>query len=268
MNEFLTNTLYPGLITVGVAIIKIILIYLIGNFVIGYVIKLLVKILDKTKLDETLKTFIKNLTRILLKVFLIIAIIETIGVDTTGLIAVIGGFSLAIGLAFQGALANFAGGMLLLLFKPYKVGDFIDIGGSVGTVEAIEMIATKIRTNDNKIIIFPNGPAANATIVNYSAKNLRRVDLTFGVGYESDLKLVRQTILDVANAHEKVLKDPEPFVRLGEQADSSLNFTVRLWTATEDYWTVHFDMIEKVTDAFNEKGISIPYPQLDVHQVQ
>ncbi len=266
MPEYFTTTVLPYLIALGISIIKVILIWIIGNYVIKVAIKVLGKLLDKSKIEETVKRFIKNLVKVLLKVILLVAIIQEFGVETTSIVALIGGLSLAVGLAFQGALSNFAGGLLILLFKPFKLGDFVDINGNLGVVEDIEMIATKLKTPDNKIVIVPNGTAANATLVNYSAKDVRRVDFSFGVAYESDLKQVKQTLLEVANAHDKVLKDPAPFVRLGEQADSSLNYTVRLWAKTEDYWDVHFDIIENVTDAFNEKGISIPYPQLDLHQ--
>ncbi len=266
MPEYFTATVFPFLLSLGISIIKVILIWVVGNYIIKFGIKILENILNKAKLEATIKKFIINLSRVVLKVLLLVAIVQELGVETASIVALVGGFSLAIGLAFQGALSNFAGGLLILLFKPFKVGDFVDISGSIGFVEEIEMVSTKIRTPDNKIIIVPNGTTANSTLTNYSAKSIRRVDFSFGVAYESDLKQVKETLLEVVNAHDKVLKDPAPFVRLGEQADSSLNYTVRLWAKTSDYWDVHFDIIENVTDAFNEKGISIPYPQLDLHQ--
>ncbi len=268
MNEFLELTLFPILTDIGLRILGVVLLWFVGNFVIKKILLMLDKALEKGKLDATIKPFLRSLANIGLKIFLILGIIELCGIKTTSLVAVLGAGSVAVGLAFQGALSNLAGGILLVFLKPYKVGDFVEVNGYTGTVKAIEILATKINTVDNKLIIIPNGAAANASVTNYTANDLRRVDFTFGVGYESDLKLVKETILSVVNAHAKVLKDPSPFVRLGEQADSSLNYTVRLWAKKEDYWDVHFDIIEEITDVFNEKGISIPYPQLDVHQIK
>ncbi len=268
MKEFLELTLFPILTDIGFRILGVILLWFVGNFVIKKLLAILDKALEKGKLDETLKPFVRSLANIGLKIFLVIGVIELCGLDATSLVAVLGAGSVAVGLAFQGALSNLAGGILLVFLKPYKIGDFVEINGYTGTVQAIEILATKINTIDNKLVIIPNGVAANTSVTNFTANDLRRVDFTFGVGYESDLKLVKETITSVANAHDKVLKDPAPFVRLGEQADSSLNYTVRLWVKKEDYWDVHFDIIEQITDAFNEKGISIPYPQLDVHQIK
>ncbi len=245
---------------------KIIIVIVVGLIVISIITKAIKKALDKSKLDDTLKPFLTKLANFALKVILVIIAIEIGGIDASALIAVFATASLAVGLAFQGALANFAGGLIILVFRPYKVGDVVNINGFQGQVTAIEVIATKLTTVDNQEIVIPNGVAANSTITNITVNNLRRVDFTFGVAYESDLKKVKQIITNVVNSHEKVLKDPAPFVRLGEQADSSLNYIVRLWTKTPDYWDVHFDIIEQITDAFNDHGISIPYPQIDLHQ--
>ncbi len=264
--EELFNTALNIVMDIGLRIISVILLWYVGNFVIKKVVEFTEKALQKSKVDITLHHFLLSFVNIALKVFLIISIIELCGIDATGIVAVLGAGSVAVGLAFQGALSNLAGGILLIFLKPYKVGDFIEVAGHTGVVKSIEILATKIDTVDNKLIIIPNGAAASSSVVNYSANALRRVDFSFGVGYESDLKLVKETILNVVNAHDKVLKDPAPFVRLGEQADSSLNYTVRLWTQTENYWDVHFDIMEQITDAFNEKNINIPYPQMDIHQ--
>jgi small conductance mechanosensitive channel len=250
--------------TVG-GILTAIVALIVGLIVIGWVMKVVRKSINKTKLDETLKPFVGSLISALLKVALIIGVIEVAGFKATSLVAVLGAASLAIGLAFQGTLSNLAGGVLLLTLRPFQVGDVIEATGYTGKVEAIHIFTTQLVTVDNKVIIIPNGQLANASVVNYSSKPTRRVDFTFGVGYESDLKQVAKLLEGVAQANPMVLKDPAPFIRLGEQADSSLNFTVRLWCESANYWDVYFDTIQQVTDVFNDNNISIPYPQMDVH---
>lgn len=255
------STLGSTIVDIALALVTLIL----GLIVIAWLMKLIRKSLNKTKLDPTLKPFVGSLISALLKVVLIIGVIEMAGGEATSLVAVLGAASLAIGLAFQGTLSNLAGGVLLLTLRPFHVGDVIESSGHIGKVEAIHIFTTVLVTVDNKVITIPNGQLSNASVVNYTSKPTRRVDFTFGVGYESDLKLVAKLIEGVALANPKVLKDPAPFIRLGEQADSSLNFTVRLWTETANYWDVYFDTIDQVTEVFNENQISIPYPQVDVH---
>jgi len=253
----------PSVISIGFAII----ILIVGLIIINWIVKLVTRLLEPVKLDKTLKPFIVSLVSISLKVILLIAVMEKLGVETTSLVAILGAASFAIGLAFQGTLANFAGGILILSLRPFHVGDVIEVNGFTGSVEAIHVFNTILVTPQNKVIIMPNGKLSNATIANYSTKPTRRIDLTFGVGYESDLKLVKSLLEEIANAHPLVLDTPAPFVRLAEQGDSSLNFTVKVWakSSMDDYWAIYFDLTSQVKEAFDQNNISIPFPQMDVH---
>lgn len=219
----------------------------------------------RSKLDETLVPFLTSLASASLKVLLLISIISILGIDTTSLVAVIAAAGFAVGLAFQGSLSNFAGGILLLTLRPFKVGDYIEAEGYDGTVECIKVLYTEIVTLDNKVIYLPNGNLSNSNITNYSIKDTRRLSLNFGVGYESDADRVISILRDIVTNHPLTLSDPEPFIRMSEHGDSALVFTVRAWTKSEDLWTVHFDLIEQVKKRFDEEGISIPFPQMDIH---
>ena len=196
---------------------------------------------------------------------LLISVVSMLGVATTSFIAVLGAAGLAIGLALQGSLANFAGGVLIALFKPFVAGDVIDAQGFLGKVEKIEIFNTIIKTPDNQKVILPNGPLSNGPITNVTAEPIRRVDMVFGIGYDDDIKKAQGILLEIARNNTKVLKDPAPQVRVGELADSSVNFKVRPWCKTEDYWDVYFDITEEVKKRFDSEGVSIPYPQTDVH---
>lgn len=264
MNSFLL-TLQGYASDYLVDILIAIVVLIIGLWVIKRIVKLVQKLLDKSTMDATLKPFLASVTSIALKVMLIIGVIGMAGYETTSFIAVLGASSLAIGLAFQGALSNLAGGVLLLALRPFKVGDYIEVAGQTGIVEAIHIFNTILISLDNKVISVPNGAVAGATTINYTEKDKRRVDLVFGVGYDSDLRQVAKIIETVSKSHPMVDKDPAPFVRLGNQGASSLDFTVRLWCDTANYWDVYFDIMEQVTDAFNQNNISIPFPQMDVH---
>ncbi|MDD3298666.1 MAG: mechanosensitive ion channel, partial [Firmicutes bacterium] len=200
-----------------------------------------------------------------LKALLVVAIISILGIETTSFVALFGAAGLAVGLAFQGSLSNFAGGVLILVTKPFKVGDYIEANGHSGTVEAIQILYTDLVTVDNKVIRIPNGSLSNASITNYSEKDTRRVDFQFGAGYEADPAKVVRVLTDIVANHPQALKEPEPFVRMSEHGDSAVIYTVRVWVKAADYWTVHFDVIEKVKQRFDEEGLSIPYPQMDVH---
>ena len=199
---------------------------------------------------------------------LIVSVIGQLGVETTSFIAVLGAAGLAVGLALQGTLQNFAGGVIILLLKPFKVGDFVDVGGHMGTVKEIQIFTTIMVTPDNKVIIIPNGGLANASMTNFSAMPTRRVDFSFGIGYGDDFEKAKSLIKGLIDADSRILKDPEPFVRVGELADSSVNITTRVWVNSADYWAVHFDMIENVKKTFDKEGVSIPYPQMDVHMAK
>ncbi|MCT4634443.1 MAG: mechanosensitive ion channel [Firmicutes bacterium] len=249
----------------GIKIFGALLVLVIGLRVIRYIVKLTSKAVVRANIDESLKPFLVSITNIGLKILLFISVISTIGVHTASLATVVGAAGLAVGLAFQGSLSNFAGGVLLLILKPFKVGDFIETSGQMGSVKEIQVFHTYLVTPDNKMVIIPNGSIANSNIVNFSFNSERRVDLVFGVGYESDEDQVIGIIRDVIDKHELIKKDPEAMVVLSELADSSINFTVRVWTKKEDYWTVHFDLLRNVKKELDKNKISIPYPQMDVH---
>jgi len=201
----------------------------------------------------------------LLMVVVILAALNALGVDTTSFAAILAAAGLAIGLALQGTLGNIGSGVLIITFRPFNVGDTVTVGGETGTVAAISMFATILNTPDNKMVTVPNTAVTGGNITNFSARETRRLDLTFGIGYDDDLKLAKSVLEDIIKADERVLADPAPFIGVRELGDSSVNFAFRPWVKTEDYWAVHFDMMEKVKLTFDEKGISIPYPQMDVH---
>ena len=216
--------------------------------------------MQKRGVDITLQKFLGNLIGWILKVLLFITVISQLGVATTSFAAIIAAAGLAIGLALQGSLGNFAGGVLIMIFKPIKIGDFIEAQGESGTVKEIEIFTTKLNTPDNKEVIIPNGALSNGNIVNYSTEATRRVDFTFGVGYDSDIRKTKEIIFDVINNHPLILKEPATAVNLSELADSSINFFTRAWVKKEDYWTVKFDVMEQTKEALDAAGIDIPYP--------
>jgi len=249
-------------------LLLVILTLVIGSWIIKHILKLVDKGFAKKNIEVSLRKFLHSLLSALMKIILYISVVSMIGIKMTSFIAILGAMTFAVGMALQGSLANFAGGVLIILFKPFKVGDFIDAQGYTGTVNDILLFNTILKTPDNKTIIIPNGGLAGSSVTNYSVEATRRVDFTFGIGYDDDIKKAQQVMLDVIAADERILKDPAAFVRVGELGDSSINFTVRLWVEAANYWDVHFDIIEKVTFAFNENNISIPYPQTDVHLYQ
>jgi small conductance mechanosensitive channel len=266
--EDIMNKLIEWGATFGIKLIAAIAILIIGNIIAKSIRKLILKLMDKRKVDKTISSFISSLAFSALWVFVILAALSQLGIQTTSFIAVIGAAGLAIGLALQGSLSNFASGFLIILFRPFKVGDYVKAGGVSGSISKISIFTTDFTTPDNKKIIVPNSQIMNGTITNYSAEKNRRVDLTFGVGYETDISKVKDILSNVITGHKLVLKDPEPFVRVGELADSSINFVVRVWTKTEDYWGVFFDLTEQVKNEFDKHGISIPFPQMDVHLIK
>lgn len=241
---------------------------LVGLALIKGGVKLLSRQLFKSKLDESLKPFIISAVSVGLKLLLVVSVVGILGIPTASFVAILGSFGLALGLAFQGSLSNLAGGVLLLTMRPFKVGDYIEGAGYSGTVKAIQILYTELVTPDNKMIYIPNGNLSNSGIVNYSVNDTRRVDFTFGVGYEVDNHHVLQTLERIILAHPLILIDPEPFMRLSGHGDSAVEYTVRVWTKAEDYWTVHFDLMEKVKTTFDDEKISIPYPQMDIHAIK
>ena len=251
--------------TTGIRILGVILLLVIGTVLIKWVLKLVKKSKGFNKLTSNAQTLIVDLLTVVFYVVLIVLAAVKIGVDATAIASVITSCGLAIGLALQGSLSNFAGGIMILVFHPFSIGDYIDACGESGTVKDIGIFYTTILKPDNRVVTLPNGSLSNAVVVDYSVKDIRRLDLKIGVGYDSDIDLVKKTLLDLANAHDLVLKDPAPFVRLGEQGDSALVFYFRVWVKASDYWTVNFDLLEFSKKIFDKRGISIPYPQMDVH---
>ena len=249
----------------AVPVVMAILTLIIGLSLIKVFNRLLTKQVEKSKMDESLKPFILSVFSVVMKILLIIVVIGILGIPTASFVAVIGAGSLAIGLAFQGALSNLAGGVLLLTMRPFKVGDYIEGSGYSGTVKAIQILYTELITPDNKMIYIPNGTLSNAGIVNYSVHDTRRVDFTFGVGYETDTQHVLNVLEGILNNHELVMSDPEPFIRLSAHGDSAVEYVARVWVKSEDFWTVHFDVLQEVKKSFDQEGISIPYPQMDIH---
>lgn len=241
---------------------------IVGFWLAKVITKVLHKSLEKAKVEETLLAFLTSIVSILLKVLVVISVATMVGIQMTSFIAIMGAMAFAVGLAFQGSLSNFSGGILIILLKPFKSGDFIEAQGHSGTVDSIQIFHTILKTVDNKKIIIPNGPLSNGNIVNYTAQDTRRNNWVFGIGYGDDFEKAKRLILDILEADERVLKDPAPFAKVGELAGSSVNITVRSWVSLAEYWNVHFDVIEKVKKSFDENGISIPFPQTDVHIIQ
>ncbi len=249
----------------GIKVIGAIAIFIIGKWIAKKISRLIAKLMERGEVDSTLSAFIASIIDILLMVVVVLATVKNLGIDTTSLIAILGAAGLAIGLALQGTLGNIGSGVILILFRPFEVGNFISVGGESGTVEAITLFNTTLLTPDNKVILIPNSAVAAGNITNFSKKEERRVDFVFGIGYDDDLKLAKATLQEIIDADERILKDPASFIGVGELGDSSVNFTVRAWVKSVDYWGVHFDTTEKVKLIFDEKGISIPYPQMDIH---
>lgn len=243
----------------------VVLTLVLGLWVIRIIIRIFGRAMERGKLDASLEKFLGSLVAIFLKLLLFISVVSMLGVETTSFIAVIGAAGLAVGLALQGSLANFAGGVLILLFKPYKVGDFVEAQSVMGTVNAIQVFNTVLKTPDNKTVIVPNGAISNGIITNFSTEPTRRVDMVFGIGYSDDIGKAKDVLKRLIASDDRLLKEPAPVVVLSELGDSAVNLTVRAWCNAGDYWGIYFDMQEKVKHAFDENGINIPFPQRDVH---
>ena len=249
----------------GVRIIVALLIFYIGRMVARSLSTGVRKVLAAREVDKILETFVSNLVYWALLVVVIIAAIDRLGIETTSLIAVMGAAGLAVGLALQGSLSNFAAGVLIVIFRPYRVGDFVEAAGVSGSVEQVQILTTILKTPDNKQIIVPNSAIMSSIITNFSANETRRVDLTIGVSYDDDLDKVQKTLQEIVDADERILKDPACVIRVHELADSSVNFVVRPWVASGDYWGVYWDLTETIKKRFDQDGISFPFPQQDVH---
>ena len=267
--ETIVKRIIDWTFTGGIKLIIGTLAIVIGFKIINKLSKRFINLAEKRNVDMTLIKFIKSFISYTLKILLVLIIAGSYWkLELSGLAAIVASAGVAIGLALQGSLSNFAGGFIILLLRPFKVGDYIQTGQFEGTVEQIGVFYTSLTTIDNKVVLIPNGSLSNGSLVNYSAKDTRRVDLVFSVSYESDILKVRGILKDIVQQHRLVLDYPEPFVGLLEQADSSLNFAVRVWVNTPDYWTVYFDLLEEVKLRFDKEEISIPYPQIDLHLKQ
>lgn len=242
-----------------------IIVLIVGFWIIKLVTKATSKAMDRSEVDVSLKKFLNSLLGILLKTLLLISVASMVGIATASFVAIIAGAGLAVGLALQGSLANFAGGVLILLFKPFKVGDFIDAQGYTGTVNEITIFTTILKTPDNKTVIMPNGALSNGSMVNFSTESMRRVDMTFGIGYGDSIEKAKQVLTRLVESDVRIHKEPASQIIVDELGESSVNFKVRVWCNSTDYWGIYFDMQEKVKQTFDKEGISIPFPQRDVH---
>jgi small conductance mechanosensitive channel len=252
-------------VTYGLKTVLALVIFFIGKYFAGVAKNVTIKVLTKRKVDQTVVSFVANLAWALVFVFAVIATLGQIGVQTASLVAVIGAAGLAIGLALQGSLSNFASGVLMVIFRPCRVGDYVEAAGIAGVVDEITIFSTKLKTGDNKLIIAPNSSMMNGTIVNYSAMDKRRIDLVIGVSYSADIRLTKQVLENVLTAHNKVLVEPGFTIALSELANSSINFVVRPWVNTADYWPVRFELLEHIKLALDDAKIEIPFPQMDLH---
>ena len=263
--ENLQENLVEFLVSYGPKLLGAIVVLIIGLWIIGRISKIIKSTFEKREMDPSLRGFLSSMISILLKVLLVISVMSMVGIAVTSFIAILGAAGLAIGLALSGTLQNFAGGVILLIFKPFKVGDFITAEGHSGTVEEIQIFVTYLKTPQNVTIIIPNSGLATNSLTNFSAKPIRRADWSFGIAYGDSFDKAKEVLLKLIEEDERILKDPAPFIALGELADSSVNITVRAWANSGDFWGVFFDMNEKVYKAFAKEGINIPFPQLDVH---
>lgn len=251
----------PWAIKIALALV----IFYLGRAVANFVVGVVQKVLTNRDMDEILVSFLSSILRWILLLFVVIAALSQLGIDTTSLVALMGAAGLAVGLSLQSSLSNFASGVMLIIFRPFTKGDFIEAGGATGVVDKISIFTTTMTTPDNKEIIVPNGSVLSNNITNFSARPTRRVDMVFGISYDDDIRQAKQILEEIVSADDRVLADPAPVIVLGELADSSVNFLVRPWANAADYWGLLWDTTEAVKLRFDEAGISIPYPQMDVH---
>lgn len=250
----------------GKSILLAAVIFIAGRFLISVINRLVAQMMERRKIDATIQSFLRSFINILLTILLLISVVSALGVNTTSFAALLASAGVAVGMALSGNLQNLAGGLIILLFKPYKVGDYVEAQGVSGTVKEIQIFHTVLVTPDNKIIYVPNGSLSSGSVTNYSLSQLRRVDWTVGVEYGTEIEKVRQTVLDLVKKDGRILTEPAPFIALSALADSSVNITIRVWVKNEDYWGVFFDMNQNIYEVFNREGISFPFPQVTVHQ--
>ena len=269
METELTKDMMSSLIeigsSIGISLLMALAILIVGRQLVKLILRLITVALEKSKVEDTVRIFVTNLLNTLLMILVFIAAINQLGIETTSIIAVLGAAGLAIGLALQGSLSNFAAGILIVIYRPYKVGDYIEAGNHAGTVKDIQIFSTVLKTPDNKIVVVPNGSIMNGSIVNYSDQDTRRIDLIISCSYEDDIDKVRSVLEDILKKEKRILKDPKPQIAVAELADSSVNFIFRPWVKRTDYLPVYYSLLEEVKKRFDKEGISIPYPQSDVH---
>ncbi|MBO6792871.1 MAG: mechanosensitive ion channel [Balneolaceae bacterium] len=266
--EFNTEMLLDIVLTYGPNLVKAILVLVIGLWAVKIIAGVIKRVLNKSHVDASLAGFLKGIASILLKILVYITALGMLGVEMTSFIAILGAAGLAVGFALQGSLSNFAGGVLILFFKPFKVGDFVETGSGSGTVEKIDILYTILKTANNQTVVIPNGDLSNASITNYSVKETRRAVFEVGISYNDDIKKAREVILGVINKDERTLEDPAPAVVLTGLGDSSLNLSVRAWTNSGDYWNYFFENLEAIKEALDENDIEMPYPQRDIHIIK
>jgi len=264
INQYIDTYAIPW----GIRIVMAILVFYLGRMIARMVIGLMKKVMQKSAVDEMLVKFLSDMTYAVLLVAVVIASLDQLGVNTTSLLAILGAAGLAIGLALKDSLSNFAAGVMLIMFRPFKVGDFIEAGGTSGTVDTVNIFNTVLKTGDNREITIPNSGIYGGMITNYSARPTRRIDMVIGIGYDDDLNKARELITAIMADEERILKDPEPAISLAELADSSVNLNVRPWVNSADYWGVRSALLENIKNAFDKNGVSFPYPQQDVHMYE
>lgn len=265
MDQLIQQAITMGM-QAGKSILLAIVIAVVGRYAIKFINKVVARMLERRNVEPTVQSFLKSFINILLVILLIITVIGTLGVNTTSLAALLASAGLAVGMALSGNMQNLAGGLILLFFKPYKVGDFIEAQGVSGTVKAIQIFHTILTTPDNKVLFIPNGPLSSSTVINYSRNEIRRVDFAISVEYGTDVELVKSVTLDLMKSDSRILEEPAPFIAVKEMANSSVDFTLRVWTNAAEYWNVFFDTNERIYAEYNKQGIKFPFPQLQIHQ--
>ncbi|MCR5850616.1 MAG: mechanosensitive ion channel [Bacteroidaceae bacterium] len=265
MDQLIQEAVTMGM-EAGKSILLAVVIAVLGRYAIRFINRVVARMLERRNVEPTVQTFLKSFVNILLIILLIITVIGTLGVNTTSLAALLASAGLAVGMALSGNMQNLAGGLILLFFKPYKVGDFIEAQGVSGTVKAIQIFHTILTTPDNKVLFIPNGPLSSGNVVNYSQNGTRRVDFTISVEYGTDVEKVKQVTLELLQSDSRILQEPAPFIAVSALADSSVNFTLRVWVNVADYWGVYFDTNERIYGEYNKQGIKFPFPQIQIHQ--
>ncbi len=264
----MSDWLLDFLLNYGPKLLGALLVLFLGFWIIKRITRLSDKMMKKSAVDDSLRPFLRSLISASLKVLLVISVMSMVGIAMTSFIAILGAAGLAVGLALSGTLQNFAGGVLILLLKPFRVNDLVEIDGHLGVVDEIQIFATVLKTVDNKVILLPNGPVSTGSVVNYTRESQRRVDLTIGIAYGDDYDRAKKVLEEIIAPDERILKDPKPLIALASLGDSSVNITLRVWVKTADYWDVYFSLNEEVYKVFPKKNLNIPFPQMDVHLIK